>query len=460
MKKNIEDFLIFFLIFFAFFTRFWNLHFPPKVIFDEAHHAFFAQSYLVGRYFFDTHPPLGKLLFALAGFLAKTPYSPDCNFKFFLGSEYQDFKYLALRSVTAIAGSFLILIVYLFVKEMGFSKRAAFLASSLVLFDNAFLIQSRLILLDILMVFFIFLTLYLFILARKSVPFSKKWYFLNFLTGFSLGCAISIKWPALATFLLIWLTTLTFDSFFKKPLKEKIMKFFFLFLLPIGFYILFFFIHFSLFKFTCPISHYEILLKTYYSTTFSLPNVFNKIPDKNFLQKFVTTNYYMMLVSFTENDFFANSPWWSWPFMIRPVAYFFERENGKIRVMYFLGNPIAWSLGIIGILSLFILLLRKLFVFLKKGVLLPPFFPEIFTLVCSGYLIFLLPFSFTRSVPIYYYLPSLLFSFIIFAVLFDQLLEITLHKKEAREMVYFFLLILILIGFIIFLPFSYGWSIG
>lgn len=460
MKRNLEIFLILFLAFFAFLTRFWNLAIPKKVIFDEAHHSFFAESYLAGRYFFDTHPPLGKLLFALAGALVKTPYSPDCEFRFILGSDYGNFKHFALRSVTALAGSLLVLIIYLFVKEMGFSKRAAFLASALVLFDNAFLVQSRLILLDILMVFFIFLSLYFFVLARNSTSFSKKWYFFHFLTGISLGCAVSVKWPGFGAFLLVWFTTLTFDTFFSKSFKEKIIKFFSFFLLPLLIYIFFFFIHFSLFKFTCPQSHYEVLIKNYYpQSSFSPSFIFNTIPGKNFLQKFLTTNYYMMLVSFTNNDFFANSPWWSWPFMIRPVPYFYEREVGEIRTIYFLGNPIAWSFGLLGILALFVLLLKKCLVFLKRGVFSPPFFPEIFTLVCSGYFVFLLPFSFTRVVPLYYYLPSLLFSFLIFAILFDNFLKTTFKNEKIERVVYFFFQVILIIGFLLILPFSYGWPI-
>jgi hypothetical protein len=40
---------------------------PDAVVFDEMHHGRFALHYLRGQFFFDIHPPLGKLLFALAG---------------------------------------------------------------------------------------------------------------------------------------------------------------------------------------------------------------------------------------------------------------------------------------------------------------------------------------------------------------------------------------------------------
>src|SRR4030043_2002870 len=145
---------------FAFLTRFINLSFPAKVVFDEAQFGLFSTKYYSHQYFFDFHPPLGKMLIALSNFFGEI----NLSFNFEAGMSYGDFNYLVLRLLPALFGSLLVILIYLFVKELGFSRRVAFLAGFLVLFANALIVQSRLILLDAFLVFFIFLSFYLFIL--------------------------------------------------------------------------------------------------------------------------------------------------------------------------------------------------------------------------------------------------------------------------------------------------------
>ena len=45
-------------------TRMWALFSPASVVFDEVYFKAFAGNYLTGAYFFDIHPPVGKLLLA------------------------------------------------------------------------------------------------------------------------------------------------------------------------------------------------------------------------------------------------------------------------------------------------------------------------------------------------------------------------------------------------------------
>lgn len=51
-------------------TRFYALDQPNHIVFDELHYGRYAGLYQRGIFFFDSHPPLGKQLLALAGHLA------------------------------------------------------------------------------------------------------------------------------------------------------------------------------------------------------------------------------------------------------------------------------------------------------------------------------------------------------------------------------------------------------
>jgi len=87
-------------------------------------------------------------------------------------------------------------------KELGFSPKAAFAGAFFVLCDNALLIQSRFILLDIMLVFFIFLAFFLYCRFMKCAPLTKKWYLSGIALGVALGAAISIKWIGAGIFAL------------------------------------------------------------------------------------------------------------------------------------------------------------------------------------------------------------------------------------------------------------------
>lgn len=54
----------------AFATRFYALDEPHHIVFDELHYGRYASLYLKRTFFFDSHPPLGKQLLALAAYTA------------------------------------------------------------------------------------------------------------------------------------------------------------------------------------------------------------------------------------------------------------------------------------------------------------------------------------------------------------------------------------------------------
>ena len=79
-------------------TRFYHSELPVGVVFDETHFGGFVHSYHVSRYFFDIHPPLGKLTLLWLGYLFG--YDPDqCDYKGILKLYGPECKYWILRRI-------------------------------------------------------------------------------------------------------------------------------------------------------------------------------------------------------------------------------------------------------------------------------------------------------------------------------------------------------------------------
>ncbi|PSK55782.1 Dolichyl-phosphate-mannose--protein mannosyltransferase 4 [Elsinoe australis] len=185
----------------AFVTRFWGITHPDQVVFDEVHFGKFASHYLQRTYFFDVHPPFGKLLFAFAGWLVG--YNGEFLFEN-IGDSYitNNVPYVAYRAMPATMGALTVTTVFWIMWESEYSLPACILAAGLVLFDNAHIGQTRLILLDATLVLFMALSVlsYVRFYKLRDAPFSRKWWKWLLLTGVNLSCVISTKYVGAFTF--------------------------------------------------------------------------------------------------------------------------------------------------------------------------------------------------------------------------------------------------------------------
>jgi dolichyl-phosphate-mannose-protein mannosyltransferase len=150
------------------------------------------------------HPPFGKLLFAFVGWLV----GYDGDFKFEnIGESYQkhNVPYVAYRSLPALLGSLTVPVVFLIMWESGYSLPACVLAAGLVLFDNSHIGQTRLILLDATLVFFMACSVlcYVRFYKQRHNPFGRKWWKWMLMTGFAMSCVISTKYVGAFTFFTI-----------------------------------------------------------------------------------------------------------------------------------------------------------------------------------------------------------------------------------------------------------------
>ncbi|KAL9046007.1 MAG: hypothetical protein Q9214_001053 [Letrouitia sp. 1 TL-2023] len=197
----------------AFVTRFWGIGHPNEVVFDEVHFGKVWGGLKLPQasraaekitYFFDVHPPFGKLLFALMGWFV----GYDGHFHFEnIGDSYitNNVPYVAFRALPALLGALTVPTVFLIMWESGYTLPACIVASGLVLFDNAHIGQTRLILLDATLVFAMSVSVlsYVRFYKLRHEPFSRKWWKWLLLTGVALSCVISTKYVGVFTFFTI-----------------------------------------------------------------------------------------------------------------------------------------------------------------------------------------------------------------------------------------------------------------
>ncbi|CAN6595731.1 dolichyl-phosphate-mannose--protein mannosyltransferase 1 [Trichomonascus vanleenenianus] len=188
-------------------VRYWKLWQPSSVVFDEVHFGGFARKYIIGRFFMDVHPPLAKMLYAVVGYLAG--YDGEFEFKT-IGLDYIEpgVPYVAMRMLPATLGILTVLLSYATLRASGCRKQIAFFGALLVTVDNALVTQSRYILLDSPLLFFIAITAYAFKKFENEEPFGRDWFRYLLLTGLGLGATVSSKWVGLFTIGWVGLLTL------------------------------------------------------------------------------------------------------------------------------------------------------------------------------------------------------------------------------------------------------------
>ena len=408
---------------------------PNETVFDEVHFGKFVSGYYTGEYYFDIHPPLGKLM--IAGFANLFDFQPEYSFVN-IGDKFPDNKYLVLRFLPALAGTLLPLVIFLLLSELGMSRTAAFAGALLVVFDNALLTQSRLILLDPFLLLFGFTSLLFY--------FKKKYLLMAIFGGF----AISIKWTGLSFIALPiaiesyekfrdLLTNLSYDRFVSSVLD--LAKFASFFIMSLA-------IYFSVFA-----AHFALLPKPGSGDAFMKPefqgnNIVKNVWDLNIEmyksnQRLGATHPY-------------SSQWYTWPLMIRPIFYW-VKDTARI---YFLGNPVIWWASTVAVITALLLTVYRLLPKLKNHELSSVVSSPLAFLVL-GYVLNLLPFIGVKRVMfLYHYLTALIFAIMILCYLIDKNPFDKLRARKNSRKVFTGIIIAAIAAFLFFAPLSYGLSLS
>ncbi len=121
-------------------TRFHKIGKSPVVVWDEAHFGKFGSHYLKREFYFDVHPPLGKMLVGLAGLLSG--YNGGYEFK--SGEAYPDsVPYVAMRVILATFGVLMVPLGWYTAVELGMSTRACHIVALMVLCGALFSSSAR-----------------------------------------------------------------------------------------------------------------------------------------------------------------------------------------------------------------------------------------------------------------------------------------------------------------------------
>jgi dolichyl-phosphate-mannose--protein O-mannosyl transferase/Gpi18-like mannosyltransferase len=301
----IDTIMIVVLVAVAAALRFWNLSHPNELVFDEVHFVGQARHYLRGETFLDPHPPLAKVLIAL-------------GIKLFGDVPW------AWRIGVATMGTILCGVTYLLGRRMFRSRLAAALAASFVLSDGFFLVDSRIAVIDIVYLTFAAISYLLMFRFIQSPNWRDRRRIMIFL-GISLGLCLGSKLYVPAVTFLLVTGFIAFTLARPESAKTRAMDLGQRNLRVAGAVLMLGGIA-TVFYLTCFIPHY------YLGWWGGIADLFHYYKDVMWYEKSVSTATHPYA-----------SPWWSWPLMMRPVAYWQNfPQDGAVATIWGAGNPLLW----------------------------------------------------------------------------------------------------------------------
>ena len=348
--------------------------------------------------YFDPEPPLAKLIIA-GGEWGYGWYR--AHFEGAKG-DYVDlgFNTFGWRIAALIFGTLCIPVVYLLARRLWPNRLFAIAAATLVSFDGMFFVQSRIGMIDIFPIFFILLAylVYLVHIQSRTPRASVSWLLL---LGVVLGLGIASKWIVLAAFASIVFLLVAGAVWIRVrgegPAVAGGVNW------PI---------YLAVAVFALTVIPIAIYLASWYP--FFARGQFHDLADLIDYQK--ASYIYHATLKATHP---YGSPWWSWPFLSRPVLYYAEYTGlgsdhftGQplIGWMVNLGNPWIWWTSLPALVSLPYFMIRH------------RSFPA--TLILLGFITQYLPWSqVTRVTFLYHMFGELIFMILALAFVLAQLAE-------------------------------------
>lgn len=289
--------------------RFWHLGHPAEIVFDEVHFVGQARHYIHGEPFMDPHPPIAKLLIA-AGILLFGDHASSW------------------RIGNALLGTAMVAITYLLGRRMFGSRLAATLSAGLISLDGFFIVDSRIGCIDIVyltLAAIAYLLLFRFVATRNLIRRRRLLLVIGVVLGLCLGSKLyvpGVTFLLVSSFLLLslWRTAKTAEVVGRRSTTGPTR-----FEQTVGAALIIGSVS-GIFYLAAFLPHYAL-------------GWWGGIAD--------LLNYYKDVVWYENSVATAThpyaSPWWSWPLMLRPVAYWQNfPTHGKVALIWGGGNPLTW----------------------------------------------------------------------------------------------------------------------
>lgn len=384
----------------SFLVRLSFLSSPNEVIFDEVHWGKFVNAYASsGQNLFDVHPPHGKLL--VVGLLKLFNYDGQQNFEK-IGTPLTHVSGFTLRIIPAVCGALVPIVLFFILLLSSVSLELAFLFSLCSALDNALILQSRVMGLYP-MLLLALVASYYFALKIKQNRSVLSLLFCGVACGLAAGFQFTGVTAIAVVFVILgW-----------KAFKELgIISFVAVVIYLVGWKI-----------------HFLLLPNPGFGDAF-YHNTGNFWVDLRELH----VKMYNASATLTTAHPDASSPW-SWPAMTKPIFYW----AGPGKSLYFVGNPVVWwGMSLLLLWNAF-QQLRNLYTFKNSSGA-----DSLFAFLLSYVPLTLMK----RVLFLYHYLTPLTY-----ATLFvGQTMRQWSYKK------YYFALLLIVLGFTMLSPVTYGWK--
>ncbi len=316
---------------FALALRFWKLGQFNTFVFDEVYFAKFGYNYLTQTPFFDAHPPLGKYMIAL-------------------GIWIKGFNPWGYRWMNAFTGSLIPLVLAGIAYQITRRRSYALIASGLATLDGLLLVESRYALLNVYLLFFGLLGHWLCLLASDKRGM-VRWGWLT-LSAIGFGACVSVKWNGLGFLLglyLFWLVGWVVSRLCVEPRLalgsqrlsslQRLLQ-----LSPVQLFV-----------------YLPAIAALVYSLVW-IPHL-HQNPTYNFWQVHQEILDYHQRIGSGQDVHPYCSAWYTWPFLLRPVSYFYQTAmdlsepipitgpplpRDAVRYVYSIyatGNPPLWWLS-------------------------------------------------------------------------------------------------------------------